>query len=231
MLEKSEADLWAWFRDGMHKELHDLEKRRHRIQARATSWILAVAALTMLAYVAPVLLHLPRPVFVPLGGLLVLAAFFKDDSVVELVLGGIGLMLWSIWPQQPMDEFFRLTLPFLYRVLPEGTLYPAVAVALVGVFDIHHRMRDFTSDFKSRVIRALAQFIDPNWTPPVNTPPFREYDSLLRTIDVGILPGVSLRLARHSQQLLVHDELRLTFAQHFRQRGEPPAIGVRFPSS
>lgn len=163
MLEKSEADLWAWFRDGMHKELHDLEKRRHRIQARATSWILAVAALTMLAYVAPVLLHLPRPVFVPLGGLLVLAAFFKDDSVVELVLGGIGLMLWSIWPQQPMDEFFRLTLPFLYRVLPEGTLYPAVAVALVGVFDIHHRMRDFTSDFKSRVIRVLAQFIDPNW--------------------------------------------------------------------
>ena len=163
MPAKSEADLWAWFRDGMHKELHDLEKRRHLIQARATSWILAVAGLGIVAFILPALLRIPPQIFAPLGGLLVLAAFFASDSAVELVLGGLGLMLWSIWPQGPIDEFFHLSLPLVHRLLPEGTLYPAIAFALVGFFDVRHRMRDFTSDFKGRVIRALAQFIDPNW--------------------------------------------------------------------
>lgn len=164
MLDKSEADLWAWFRDGMHKELHDLEKRRHLIQARATSWILATAAFVVVAYVFPPLLQIPRQVFVPLGVALTIVALFKKDRTVELVSAGLGLIFWSLWADYQSHLPEDLTHTWLDRLVPGGTLLPALLTSGVGLIDVKNRMREFRADFKGRVIRALVGFVDENWT-------------------------------------------------------------------
>lgn len=163
MSTKSEADLWAWYRDGMHRELRDLEKRRALIQTRATTWIIAAVTLIVLAYVFPAALHLPRRIFVPAGVLVVLGSFWKRSYTVELVLGGLGLIFWSLWAD--FDWAVNNPAPnMLTRLLPDGTLFPAVLAAIVGTVDVKHRMREFRTEFKGRVIRALVRFIDESWT-------------------------------------------------------------------
>ena len=162
-MEKTEADLWAWYRDGMHRELYDLEKRRRVIQARATAWGLAALGIVLIAYLLPVLLQPPRPVFVPLGFVLVLASLFKRDSTVEFVLTGFAILFWSLWPQGLIDVWLERDDPMLHRFLPRGTIFPALMVAAAGYFDVHHRMQTFTADFKGRVMRALVAFIDESW--------------------------------------------------------------------